>query len=103
MGKLNKLDAANIYDTIGANAPVIKKQEKKVSVKEHQEKEVTTVEVNTEVTAADLLNPMQREKKTGSIFLRCKPSVKSKFDAFCQEKKISQANLFEYWVESLLK
>ena len=33
----------------------------------------------------------------------CVKSVKKKFDAFCEAKGVSQADMFEFWVESLLK
>jgi len=56
------------------------------------------------VTANDLLNPpVEKKKKLAAVYLRCKSDVKTKFDKFCKEKGISQSDLFEYWVETLLK
>ena len=56
------------------------------------------------VTANDLLNPpVEKKKKLAAVYLRCKPDVKTKFDKFCKDKGISQSDLFEYWVETLLK
>lgn len=95
MAKLNKLDASSIYDTIGKNAPVPEANgpAKKVVVPEEQSVGRTV----------DLLNPTKKERKTASIYLRCKPEIKVKFDKLCKEKGISQADMFEFWVESLLQ
>lgn len=104
MAKLNKLNAGNIYDAIGQNAPVQKIQTVKAEKVPESVKEVETVSKPVEEkTVSDLLNPEQKEKKTASIYLRCKPSVKAKFDKLCEEKNISQADMFEYWIETLLK
>lgn len=99
--KLQKLTTDNIYDTIGQNAPV-----QTVAVPDQEEKTVIVKEGSKPVEAGldiDLLNPEVKERKSASMYLRCKPSVKKKFDAFCDAKGISQADMFEFWVESLLK
>lgn len=96
MAKLNKLNASSIYDTIGKNAPI---PEANVLTK----KVVVPDEKSAFGRAVDLLNPTKKERKTASIYLRCRPEVKAKFDALCNEKGISQADMFEFWVESLLQ
>lgn len=99
--KLQKLTTDNIYDTIGQNAPI-----QTVAVPDQEEKTVDIkksskpAEVSNDI---DLLNPEVKERKSASMYLRCKPSVKKKFDAFCEAKGVSQADMFEFWVESLLK
>lgn len=97
---LFKPNADNIYDTIGNNAPIVKVTdgEKKEQKEEHVQEERPAV-----AGGIDLLNPDKKPKKTASIYLRCKPEVKEKFDNLCKEKGISQADMFEYWVETLLK
>lgn len=99
--KLQKLTTDNIYDTIGQNAPV-----QTVAVSDQEEKTVVANKSGKSAVAGvdvDLLNPEVKERKSASMYLRCKPSVKKKFDAFCEAKGVSQADMFEFWVESLLK
>lgn len=93
-----KLDTNNIYDKIGSSAEADKKKK--------EVKKVQKVEPKTEKTASsfeDLLNPEVKERKTEAIYLRVKPSVKKAFDDVCKAKGISQADMFSYWVESILK
>lgn len=93
-----KLDTNNIYDKIGNSAEVDKKKKEVKKIKKE--------EVKTEKTASsfeDLLNPEVKERKTEAIYLRVKPSVKKVFDDVCKAKGISQADMFSYWVESILK
>lgn len=103
---LFKPNAANIYDTIGNNAPVVKVADvEKKEVVQPVQQEQKAEPVQEEKTAAagiDLLNP-KKQKKTASIYLRCKPEIKEKFDKLCKDKGISQADMFEFWVDSLLK
>lgn len=93
-----KLDTNNIYDKIGSSAEADKKKK--------EVKKVQKVEPKTEKTASsfeDLLNPEVKERKTEAIYLRVKPSVKRAFDDICKAKGISQADMFSYWVERILK
>ena len=111
MAKLKKLNTDNIYDKIGQNAPVVKSVQKVAERKEPEPvqevvepaKEVKAVSNASASNVVDLLNPDKKPKKTASIYLRCKKEVKEKFDALCKEKGISQADMFEYWVKTLLK
>ena len=52
---------------------------------------------------ADLLTPPKEELKTASLTLRMKPSVKKAFVDLCNEKGVSQADMFQFWVESITK
>lgn len=52
---------------------------------------------------ADLLTPPKEELKTASLTLRMKPSVKKAFVKFCEKKRVSQADMFEFWVQSIIK
>ena len=52
---------------------------------------------------ADLLTPPKEELKSASLTLRMKPSVKKSFVKFCEKKGISQADMFEFWVQSIIK
>lgn len=93
-----KLDTNNIYDKIGNSAEVDKKKKEVKKIKKEEAK--------TEKTASsfeDLLNPEVKERKTEAIYLRVKPSVKKAFDDVCKAKGISQADMFSFWVESILK
>lgn len=93
-----KLDTNNIYDKIGSSAEADKKKK--------EVKRIKTEEVKTEKTVSgfeSLLNPEIKERKTEAIYLRVKPSVKRAFDDICKQKGISQADMFSYWVESILK
>ena len=92
---LKKLDTNNIYDKIGKVSEADKKKK--------EVKEVQTEEVKRASSFEDLLNPEVKERKTEAIYLRVKPSVKRAFDDICKAKGISQADMFSYWVESILK
>lgn len=95
---LKKLDTNNIYDKIGKVSEADKKKK--------EVKKVETEKAKTEKSASsfeDLLNPEIKERKTEAIYLRVKPSVKRAFDDICKAKGISQADMFSYWVESILK
>lgn len=96
---LKKLDTNNLYDKIGKVSEVDKK-------KKEVKKEVVDEEAKEKETASGfeaLLNPEVKERKTEAIYLRVKPSVKRAFDDICKAKGISQADMFSYWVESILK
>ena len=93
-----KLDTNNIYDKIGNSAEVDKKKKEVKKIKKEEEKKE---EMASGFEA--LLNPEIKERKTEAIYLRVKPSVKRAFDDICKEKGISQADMFSYWVESILK
>ena len=97
MGKLNKLNVNNIYDTIGQNASTVEPAKKVIAQESEPAEEKKTGAV------VDLLNPdIKKKKKSAAIYLRCKPEVKEKFEKLCEDKGISQADMFEFWVESLL-
>lgn len=64
--------------------------------------EPTTVKKNVS-GIADLLTPPKEELKTASLTLRMKPSVKKAFVKFCEKKGVSQADMFEFWVQSIIK
>ena len=93
-----KLDTNNIYDKIGSSAEVDKKKKEIKKVKNEEAKEKETAS-----GFESLLNPEVKERKTEAIYLRVKPSVKKAFDDICKQKRISQADMFSYWVESILK
>ena len=100
---LKKLDTNNLYDKIGKVSEVDKKKKevkKEVVNEEAKEKEK---EKETASGFESLLNPEVKERKTEAIYLRVKPSVKKAFDDICKQKCISQADMFSYWVESILK
>ncbi len=98
MAKLQKLNVANIYDTISQNAPSVPATTETVS--DSKTKSSVTTRDNS---VASLLNPEIEERKTDAIYIRVKPSIRQKFDAFCKSKGVSQADMFQFWVESILK
>lgn len=62
------------------------------------------VQVEKKASAvADLLTPPKEELKTASLTLRMKPSVKKAFVDLCNEKGVSQADMFEFWVKNIAK
>lgn len=66
--------------------------------------EPTSVQVEKKASAvADLLTPPKEELKTASLTLRMKPSIKKAFVDFCKAKDVSQADMFQFWVESITK
>ena len=95
MGKL-KLEAENIYESISSNAPVVVPGKINQPVQPPRNNDGNP-------TTNDLLNPVKQEQRTKSLFMRVKPSVYQKFYGFCKQKGVSQADMFEYWVEQLLK
>ena len=109
---MKKPDASNLYETIKKEVKPAAEQEPKKQLpklaeevgEKGTEKEVVSEPKRVRKSPFDvLLNPVVRERKEASIYLRVKPSVKKAFEQICEEKDISQSEMFSFWVESILK
>ena len=102
MALKKKKDVASI--TAEINADVDNNVATETVVTEPVAETVKPVTVEKKASAvADLLTPPKEELKTASLTLRMKPSVKKAFVDLCNEKGVSQADMFEFWVKSITK
>ena len=66
------------------------------SVKENIKEDVK------ETSLSKLLTPKKEELRSDTLTIRIKPSVRKKFEGFCQRKGVSRATMFEFWVDTII-